>query len=250
MLKGWFTEAFRANDPAFAGYRTMLTRTPRAGYLATVAAIRDADFTALAPDIAVPTLCLGGEVDIPTPPKLVQELAKLIPGARYELIRDAGHIPMVEQPEVVAAMIRAFADLAGVLDPCRQTALTASRTAWRRAAPCSATSTSTACRGRQERLRRPVPGPHHRSRLGPRLVAARLDASASARSSPSRCSPRSATTRRWRCTSAPPPAPARRRSDIREALLHVAIYAGVPTANHAIKIAKQALADVAAGKDD
>jgi 4-carboxymuconolactone decarboxylase len=28
------------------------------------------------------------------------------------------------------------------------------------------------------------------------------------------------------------------RSDIREALLHVAIYAGVPAANHAIKIAK------------
>lgn len=36
--------------------------------------------------------------------------------------------------------------------------------------------------------------------------------------------------------------------DIREALLHVAIYAGVPAANHAIKIAKQALADVEAGK--
>ncbi|HWK65985.1 MAG TPA: 4-carboxymuconolactone decarboxylase [Rhizobiaceae bacterium] len=36
--------------------------------------------------------------------------------------------------------------------------------------------------------------------------------------------------------------------DIREALLLVAIYAGVPAANHAIKIAKQALADVEAGK--
>jgi 4-carboxymuconolactone decarboxylase len=39
-------------------------------------------------------------------------------------------------------------------------------------------------------------------------------------------------------------------ADIREALLHVAIYAGVPTANQAIKIAKQALADVASGRDD
>lgn len=29
------------------------------------------------------------------------------------------------------------------------------------------------------------------------------------------------------------------REDIREALLHVAIYAGVPTANHAIKLTKQ-----------
>lgn len=34
--------------------------------------------------------------------------------------------------------------------------------------------------------------------------------------------------------------------DIMEALLHVAIYAGVPRANHAIKIAKQTLAEMEA----
>ena len=32
--------------------------------------------------------------------------------------------------------------------------------------------------------------------------------------------------------------------DIREAMLHVAIYAGVPAANHAIKIVKQILAEM------
>lgn len=32
--------------------------------------------------------------------------------------------------------------------------------------------------------------------------------------------------------------------DVREALLHVAIYAGVPAANHAIKIAREALAEM------
>ena len=36
--------------------------------------------------------------------------------------------------------------------------------------------------------------------------------------------------------------------DIREALLHVAIYAGVPTANHAFKIAKQVITKMAAEK--
>lgn len=36
--------------------------------------------------------------------------------------------------------------------------------------------------------------------------------------------------------------------DIREALLHVAIYAGVPAANHAIKVARQALAEIADDK--
>jgi 4-carboxymuconolactone decarboxylase len=38
--------------------------------------------------------------------------------------------------------------------------------------------------------------------------------------------------------------------DIREVMLHVAIYAGVPAANAAIKVAKQAFADVAEGKAD
>jgi 4-carboxymuconolactone decarboxylase len=37
-------------------------------------------------------------------------------------------------------------------------------------------------------------------------------------------------------------------ADVREALLHVAIYAGVPTANTAFRIAKQVFADMAAGK--
>lgn len=35
-------------------------------------------------------------------------------------------------------------------------------------------------------------------------------------------------------------------ADIREALLHVAIYAGVPTANTAFRVAKQVLAEMAA----
>jgi 4-carboxymuconolactone decarboxylase len=36
-------------------------------------------------------------------------------------------------------------------------------------------------------------------------------------------------------------------TDIREALLHVAIYAGVPAANHAMKVAKAALAESGSG---
>ena len=35
-------------------------------------------------------------------------MAKLIAGARYEVIKDAGHIPCVEQPEMLTEMIRAF----------------------------------------------------------------------------------------------------------------------------------------------
>ena len=37
---------------------------------------------------------------------------------------------------------------------------------------------------------------------------------------------------------------------VREALLHVAIYAGVPTANTAFRVAKQVFADMEAGKSE
>lgn len=37
--------------------------------------------------------------------------------------------------------------------------------------------------------------------------------------------------------------------DLREAMLHVAIYAGVPAANHAIKIVKRTLEDMGAAPD-
>jgi 4-carboxymuconolactone decarboxylase len=38
------------------------------------------------------------------------------------------------------------------------------------------------------------------------------------------------------------------QDDICEALLHVAIYAGVPAANHAIKLVKQVYKDLAAAE--
>jgi 4-carboxymuconolactone decarboxylase len=39
-------------------------------------------------------------------------------------------------------------------------------------------------------------------------------------------------------------------ADIREALLHVAIYAGVPAANRAFRVAKRTLAEMATGREE
>ena len=109
ILERWFTPSFRApGNAAFSGYRTMLIRQPVEGYAATCAAIRDADFTEAAKKIAVPAICIVGDQDGSTPPDLVLSTAKLIPGCRYEVIRDAGHIPCVEQPEALTEIIRAF----------------------------------------------------------------------------------------------------------------------------------------------
>ncbi|ATU94679.1 3-oxoadipate enol-lactonase [Phyllobacterium zundukense] len=107
----WFTPAFHAQRrEELAGYRNMLVRQPVDGYTGTCAALRDADFTEAARRIAAPTICIVGDQDGSTSPGLVLELAKLIPRSRYEVIKDAAHIPCVEQPEALTAVMRAFID--------------------------------------------------------------------------------------------------------------------------------------------
>lgn len=109
ILERWFTPGFRQpGNPAFAGCRNMLVRTPAEGYAGTCAALRDADFTDVARAIAVPTLCVVGDQDGSTPPALVKQLADLVPGARYEIVADAAHLPCIEQPRRHAELIRAF----------------------------------------------------------------------------------------------------------------------------------------------
>ena len=112
ILERWFTEKFRTDEAeALAGYCNMLCRTPATGYTGTAAAIRDTDYTEQAGQIGMPTLCMVGDEDGATPPELVGELARLIPGARYEPIPSAGHLPCIEQPVVLTDAIRAFLDL-------------------------------------------------------------------------------------------------------------------------------------------
>ncbi|MFC6978645.1 3-oxoadipate enol-lactonase [Microbulbifer taiwanensis] len=109
ILERWFTRAYRQQQqPALAAWRNMLCRTPLAGYLGTCAAIRDADLSRAASEIAAPTLCLCGDEDGATPPALVQSLAALVPGATFNVIEDAGHIPCVEQPRRFVEQLQTF----------------------------------------------------------------------------------------------------------------------------------------------
>jgi pimeloyl-ACP methyl ester carboxylesterase len=58
------------------------------------------------PRIAVPTLVGVGEGDSLTPPHLAEEMAGLIPGARLARLPDAGHLPPMETPGAVNALLR------------------------------------------------------------------------------------------------------------------------------------------------
>lgn len=109
ILSRWFSKEFRSTQVAnFTGYRHMLERISPEGYMGTSAAIRDTDFTEQAPNIKVPTLCIVGSEDGATPPALVGELSKLIPGAGYEIIQGSGHLPCVEKPEALYDLMHPF----------------------------------------------------------------------------------------------------------------------------------------------
>lgn len=110
VLQRWFAMEFRAARPTdLAGYRNMLTRTPVEGYIGTCATVRDADLTDVAGKLALPALCLVGAEDGATPPDLVRSLADLLPNAHFEVVPRAGHLPCVEQPDMMAKHISTFA---------------------------------------------------------------------------------------------------------------------------------------------
>ena len=66
------------------------------------------DRTALLPEIAVPTLVLCGEEDSASPPDGMRALAARIPGAKFALIPQAGHLSPLEQPGLFNRHVREF----------------------------------------------------------------------------------------------------------------------------------------------
>ncbi|MDW7712223.1 MAG: alpha/beta fold hydrolase [Deferrisomatales bacterium] len=58
--------------------------------------------------IRVPTLVLCGAHDTLTPPDVARRMAAQVPGARLEIVPDAGHLTPLENPEAVATALAAL----------------------------------------------------------------------------------------------------------------------------------------------
>ena len=88
IMERWFSKPFR-ESLAVTPWKRMVETTPAQGYAGCSAVI-------------------AGDADGSTPPDLVKEMADLIPGSRYDLIRGAGHLPCVEKPDEYAAILTRF----------------------------------------------------------------------------------------------------------------------------------------------
>ena len=73
-------------------------------------AMRDRpDFVEHLPSIATPTLVIVGEHDAITPPTGAEKMSKAITKSTYVVIRGAGHMSPMEQPQQVTDALRRFA---------------------------------------------------------------------------------------------------------------------------------------------
>jgi 3-oxoadipate enol-lactonase len=76
--------------------------------LAANRALEGFDFRPVLPDITADTLVISGRHDPLNPPVAGQEIADRIPNATFVILEHSGHVPSVEEPERILALIDEF----------------------------------------------------------------------------------------------------------------------------------------------
>jgi len=233
VIARWVTPAF-LKAPATAGLRAMLLRTPAEGYAAAAEAIAAADFTTSTAALNIPALVIVGDQDLATPVASAEALHRALAGSGLVVVKEAAHIPTVEQPAAVTAAILNFLrpDITDFYDAgmeIRKQVLGEAHVAQAAARitdldrDFQAFITRTAWGGVWAR-----PGLDRRTRS---LLTIAMMASLGHEEE------LKLHLRASKNTGATP-------ADISEVLLQVAVYAGVPAANTAFRAAKQIFTEI------
>jgi pimeloyl-ACP methyl ester carboxylesterase len=85
-----------------------LIQNDRHAYRATINAIRRFDVRRQLHSIHIPSLIISGDRDRTIPLSLQRRLARDIPHARWEVIRDSGHATPLDQPDRYNALLQSF----------------------------------------------------------------------------------------------------------------------------------------------
>jgi len=109
LLKIWFSADALARDGEGVRYvRAALARCSGEGYARACEALKAADLRPLAPRIAVRTLVVCGDDDIPSFLDAARWLASNISGAELAWIAGAKHASVLEKPEDARRLMRNF----------------------------------------------------------------------------------------------------------------------------------------------
>ena len=255
----WFAPDFLGRDPKAGSHALdQLLDIDDESYALACEALAVFDQTDAVSGIRTPVLCISGEFDPVTPTAQMQQLAATIPGARSVVVGGAAHQPSLEQPVEVGALLGEW--LAGAALPGVPTGSPEPLPAGRTAASAYADGMA---------VRRAVLGDTH------------VDAATAAITPETAVFQDFITRYAWGEIWARPGLDRRTRSfltiaalvtgghegelamhvraalsngltraEISEAILHTAIYAGVPAANTAFAVARATFAELDAAAAD
>lgn len=226
VMARWVVDA---SLPSSRALRRVLLGNDPAGYACVAAALRDARAAPLIGRIACPTTVVVGEADPATPVASAEAIRGAVPGARLVVVPRASHIPTFEAAGAVTAAIR---DHLAAQEPDEGLAVRRAVLGEAHVARASAAATPLDAPF-QDWITRNVwggvwtrPGlPRHTRSLLTLAVTAALG----------RSEEFALHVRATANTGVTP-------EELSEALLQVGVYAGVPAANHALKLAKETLA--------
>jgi 3-oxoadipate enol-lactonase/4-carboxymuconolactone decarboxylase len=230
MQRFFLPETVARGDTDASSVRSVLLSTDPVGYAGCCAAVRDVDYTALLPQIKTPTLIIVGDRDQSTPWRGHGEiLAARIPGARVVHLPTA-HLSNIDQPRSFNAALFEFLQPAAEADPLEAGMRVRKQVLGADHVERSMAGATDFNREFQSLITRYAwgtiwtrPGLDHRTR---RLLVLAIT-SALGRWEEFRLHLRAALAHGMEAC------------DLKEVLLQVAIYAGVPAANTAFQIARE-----------
>ena len=274
----WFAPDFLSRDPAAGSHALdQLLGVDDESYALACEALAVFDQTEAVTGIRRPVLCVSGEFDTVTPTAQLEELAGRIPGAQAVVIAGAAHLPSLERPVEVGALLAEWVSEASRRAAAPVPATGAARAAFGSAAarpteaaePPPAGRTAAAAYADGMLVRRAVLGDAH------------VDAATAAITPETAVFQDFITRYAWGEVWTRPGLDRRTRSfvtiaalvtggheaelamhvraaltnglsraEISEAILHTAIYAGVPAANTAFGVARETFAELDAAAPD
>lgn len=109
MLPRLFAPTLAPDDPIIDQTRTIILGTPPRGVIGSLRGMAARpDSSELLAHISVPVLVLTGDADAIIPPVRAEEMAKRVPNVTLITVENAGHMPMLEQPQATALAMRTF----------------------------------------------------------------------------------------------------------------------------------------------
>jgi 3-oxoadipate enol-lactonase len=109
VIERWFSPDFAEREPEwFASACSTFDHTSSVGYIGCCAALAGADLRASVPTISAPSLIVGSDLDVSTPPHQARWIAENIRGAQLEIIEGAGHLSNLDRHGVFDAALSEF----------------------------------------------------------------------------------------------------------------------------------------------